>query len=257
MAVFDTAENGRTNLTQQTLDCLLKTVNWHRHRITIVNNASCPESEMAINAFCYRVNGVNEDSAKALHLTENIGTARAINAGWKERKQGEHCIKIDNDVVIHANGWVDEMEDAIKRFPQIGIIGLKRKDLLECTTYPDENFRSHLVQLPHEPVQTWITIEQVRGVMGTCVMVNSALIDRIGYLSQPTVYGFDDSIYSCRSSVAGFVNCFLPHINIDHIDPGGNDYTEWKRRHAGETMRQAEALISEYMNGQRPLYEPA
>ncbi len=256
MCAYDTVENGRTTLTNETLESLYRTVDFNRHRIIIVNNASCEDTKQIIDRFVYRVNEFfSEGQAVAIHLPSNVGTAKAINLGWARRKPGEHCIKIDNDVVIHCIGWVDELEAAIKREPKIGIIGLKRKDLIECTTHDDINWRSTLVQLPHEPGESWIQIEVVRGVMGTCKMVNSSLIDEIGYLYQPTVYGFDDSLYSLRSSMAGFINCFLPHVNIDHIDPGGTDYTTWKQKHAGQTIDLAQRLQAEYLNGLRPLYE--
>lgn len=258
MCCYDTLENKRTTLTSQTLESLYKTVDFNRHKIIIVNNNSCEETKQTIDSFVYRVNEfVCNDAAQAIHLTQNIGTAKAINLGWSKREPGQHCVKIDNDVVIHSKGWVDEMEEAIRRAPHIGIIGLKRKDLIECTTHETPEWRSELWQLPHEPGERWIAIEVVKGVMGTCKMVNSKLIDAIGYLSQPTVYGFDDSIYSCRSSLAGFINCFLPHIEIDHIDLGGDAYTEWKRKHAGQTISYAQQLIAEYQRGVRPLYEPA
>ncbi len=253
MAAYDTVENGRSELTEKTLDSLLQTVDFDRHEIILVSNASCERTERAFMNFQYKAG----ENCQVIFLPENLGTAKAINTGWIRRKDGQHCIKIDNDVVIHSKGWVDELEEAINRMPQIGIIGLKRKDLIECTTFPDPNFRSTMVQLPHEAGQKWIQIEVVKGVMGTCKMINAALLDKIGYLCQPTVYGFDDSLYSCRSTLAGFINCFLPHIEIDHIDPGGTDYTVWKQEHAGETAKLAHQLANDYVNGVRPIYENA
>lgn len=258
MCAYDTVENGRSTLTAQTLESLYKTVDFSRHKIILVNNNSCDATKQLFDSFVYRVNEfLSPDSASAIHLQQNIGTAKAINLGWSKREPGQHCVKIDNDVVIHSKGWADEMEQAIKMMPTIGIIGLKRKDLIENAYHEELEWRSQLIQLPHVHGERWVVIEAVKGVMGTCKMVNSKLIDEIGYLSQPTVYGFDDSIYSCRSSLAGFINCFLPHIEIDHIDPGGDAYTEWKRKHAGDTIVYAQQLIAEYQNGVRPIYEPA
>jgi glycosyltransferase involved in cell wall biosynthesis len=225
-------------------------VDWTKHRLIISINGSTPETSNILLDY-------QEMISQVIVNEGNIGTSKAINKAWKERDLHEHCVKIDDDVVIHHDGWVEEMEEAIRREPKIGIIGLKRKDLIECTTHEDANYRSVLIQLKHEPGEKWMVIERVRGVMGTCKMINYALLDKIGYLSQPTVYGFDDSIYSCRSDLAGFINCFLPHIEIDHIDPGGTDYTKWKQEHAGENMRAANEMISKYLSGERPLYEDA
>jgi hypothetical protein len=50
---------------------------------------------------------------------------------------------------------------------------------------------------------------------------------------------------SVRSKLAGFKNCFLPHIEIDHLDEGGNNYTQWKRDEASYRMKE----FNEMKNG--------
>ncbi len=74
---------------------------------------------------------------------------------------------------------------------------------------------------------------------------------------QPKLYGWDDGLISTRSELAGFINGFLPHIEIDHIDPGGTFYQTWKENHAGETGREAWETEQAYRNGSRPIYEDA
>lgn len=250
MAVYSTEENKKDEQLRKTLQSLWETVDWTKHRLIIsVNGSTEITSEILLD--------YQEMISQVIVNDGNIGTAKAINKAWKERDLHEHCVKIDDDVVIHHDGWLEEMEEAISRETRIGILGLKRKDLIEHTSHPDANYRSILIQLPHEPGQSWIVVERARGIMGTCKMINWQLLDKIGYLYQPSVYGFDDSMYSCRSDLAGFWNCFLPHINIDHIDPGGTNYTKWKQDHAGETIAAAQKIIEQYQTGQRPIYEEA
>ena len=43
MAVHDTVENGRSKYTEKTLRTLLDTVDWHDHRLIIVDNNSCKD----------------------------------------------------------------------------------------------------------------------------------------------------------------------------------------------------------------------
>ena len=101
-----------------------------------------------------------------------------------------------------------------------------------------------------------MVIERVRHVMGTCQMFNSALLDKIGYLYQPRLYGFDDCLAATRSEVAGFYNAFLPHIDIDHIDTGANAaYQGWKEKHSGEDMHLFNSITQAYREGRRPIYE--
>lgn len=243
MAVHDTEENGRTAYTIRTLqESIYPTgiVPW------VIDNGSCDETSRFLRQQerCGRINYVR--------LPENIGTAKAVNIGWTQRKKGQHAIKMDNDVVIHSETWVQEMADLINEVPTIGILGLKRIDLLERPDHPDPFYRSTIATSP-----SGVTIEYVNHVMGTCQMFNGALLDKIGYLYQPRMYGFDDSLAAVRSQVAGYSNAFMPHIRIDHIDTGATPYQGWKEKHAGEDMAEYNRLKDAYRNGSRSIFEPS
>jgi len=97
-------------------------------------------------------------------------------------------------------------------------------------------------------------VEYVNHVMGTCQMYSPELRAKIGYLYQPRLYGFDDSLAAIRCHVAGFKNAFLPHIEIDHIDPGGTAYQDWKHKVSGEDMAEYNRLKHGYQTGQIPIY---
>ena len=254
MAVHDTEENGRSELTRKTLGSISKTVDLSHDRLFIIDNGSFGETKLLLDAYKNTYSG---QQISIITLPENIGTAKAINLAWKERKPGEHCIKMDNDVIINQSDWVDEMEEAIEREPQIGICGLKRKDLWQHPGHPDRMYKSELIMLPHEPGQRWIIAEKTRDIMGTCTMFNSALLDKIGYLFQPSLYGYDDVLASLRSNKAGFINVFLTHINIDHIDPGGTEYIDWKHKESGKVTQEVIKIIDEYIAGTRSIYHEA
>ncbi len=252
VAVFDTAENGRTKYTKETLSSINNTVDLSKHRLIVIDNGSCQETK-----------DILESAKQVMNFTlitnpENVGTAKAINQAWRLREKGEHLIKMDNDVVVHRSGWVDLLEEAISRQPKIGIIGLKRKDLEENPNLPiTDHYKSNLIMLPQQKGQRWIVVEEVKHVMGTCQMYNSALIDKIGGLYQMEgIYGFDDSLASIRCSMAGFMNVFLPSVDIDHIDNGGTDYTEWKKGYAGKHMELFSKVRAEYISGDREIYYP-
>lgn len=261
IAIFDQEGSGRTALTKRTLDSLLKTVDFNDHRLFLIDNGSCDDTKQVIAKFGGNFSPVGTypiERLTVITLDENVGTAKAVNMGFKYRVPGEHCIKMDNDVEIKFTNWVEELEFAIKADPKIGIVGLKRKDLGESPVSEDFHYRTTLRMLPHQSGERWMVFEQVKaGVFGTCTMFNSALMDKIGYLHQPTIYGWDDGLMSTRSTLAGFINGFLPHIELDHIDPGGTEYTEWKAKHASETSMLALRLEEDYRSGKRPIYEDA
>ena len=250
MAIYDTPENYRADMTRQTLESLVKTVDFARHRAVLIVNEATDKTIDAIIAFCQAIG----KSAQVIYLQENIGTARAINKAWLTREPGENAIKMDNDVVIHSAGWVDEMEEAIQADPKIGIIGLKRKDCWENPAHESDFYRSELMMLPHKPGEPWIVVERVNHVIGTCQMYSAELLDKIGYLYQPGLYGWDDVLAAERCKAAGFYSCFLPHFRIDHIDPGATPYQGWKERIAWDGKEDVDRLRDGYKNGTISIY---
>lgn len=248
MVTWDTLENGRSVYTAQSLASLTKTVDFTCHRMVIVDNGSDEESLGMIRSWA-ALTGVS-----VIENGENLGTSVALNKGLRMRMDGEHCIKIDGDMVIHDAGWVDKLEAVIERDSAYGIIGLKRKDLAQSPDAPNPTFRSTLRMLPHEPGQTWIVVEEHHDIIGSCTMFNSALINKIGYSWQIGLYGFEDCLYSIRSVMAGFKNCFLTNIEVDHIDVGGGEYGAKKESWANSAWAEYQTIHTQYQTGERSIY---
>ncbi len=248
MAVYDTAENQRSKFTKVTIESLLETVDFNQHRLIIVDNASCEETKELLRKYSAA------QSIMVITNEVNVGTAKAVNQAWKYREPGEHLIKMDNDVDINYVNWIEELEEAIERDPSIGIIGLKRKDLME-NPFRNDMFKSELRMLPQERGQRWIIVEEVQHVMGTCQMYNYRLIDKIGGMYQMGgIYGFDDTMAAVRAKVAGFKSCFLPHIEIEHIDPGDNPYQKEKEKYALGMMDKFNEEKNLMLTGQKSVY---
>lgn len=241
---YDTIENGRSEYTIQTLLSLHDTVDFDKHRVFIIDNNSCTETKIAISRFAKTAKNVT-----SIKLSENIGTARAINLTLIQRKPYEVCIKMDNDIIVHTAGWADEMEQSLFSDPTIGIIGLKRDDVWQNPNHTDPKYRTTIETLPNGT-----KIEVCDDIMGTCTAFSHRLVDKIGLMSQPSVYGFDDVLYSVRSIAAGFKNAFLPHIKITHLDPGTSDYSEWKRKEAGVNIEEVSNLCQMYQSGKLNYY---
>jgi GT2 family glycosyltransferase len=251
MAIWDTNENERTTLTKECVNNLMETVDYSKHRIYLIDNGSCDYTKSYLESVCAK----SRNQIVVITLPENIGTAKAINKAWQLRNSGENVVKMDNDVVIHSDNWVETLEECVEREPKIGIVGLKRKDCIETPWNPMEWYRSTLRMLPHVQGQRWLIVEDVHHVMGTCQLYNSALIDKIGYLYQMgELYGFDDALASVRAQLAGFITVHYPHILIDHIDPGGDAYAEWKKRSSGLAMGRFNALVNAYKLGYKSIY---
>jgi len=182
IACHDTEDNGRTHYTQETLESLSYTVDLRKHRIVIIDNNSCDETKQYLKEYAADVQCMMDGAIRPVIITlnENVGTARAINFAIQMRQPGEVVCKMDNDVVVHSYGWVEELEQTIAEHPEIGILGLKRDDV-----YGDFTEEGKLL---------WSD-----DVIGTCTAFNPLLLDKVGYLMQPSVYGFDDVLMSVRS----------------------------------------------------------
>jgi GT2 family glycosyltransferase len=252
MCAYSTEENQKDQYLKRTLQSVRETVDFTKHRMMLHVNAFTKETLNIIEEY----SDILED---VIWSDVNIGTAEGINAIWRTRKQGEHAIKMDDDVVIHQSGWVDLMEEICNADKFIGQVGLKRKDCWENPNHENEFYRStlYMQRLKWREVQ----LEKCHHIMGTCVMHSDNLLNELGYMWQPKLYGFDDSLMSLRSELAGFKNVFIPEIDIEHIDEGQTPFQTWKHGEADIYLKQDETgksiyytICQEYKTGIRDIY---
>jgi glycosyltransferase involved in cell wall biosynthesis len=247
MAVYSTEENKKDKCLEKTLASLHKTVDWKKHKIMLSINGYTQTTKDIIYMWGNIIHSVYWNET-------NLGTAEAVNKCWASRTENEHCIKIDDDIVIHYEGWVEELEAVVAIDPKIGQAALKRKDLRQCPQEESEWFKSELVMLPHKAGERWMVVERTLDIMGSCVLHSADLINKVGGLRQFGLYGFEDSLCSIRSRCAGFYNVFLPHIEIDHIDEGGTEYQKWKEKEASLAWQKFLDLAKAYEAGKEDLY---
>lgn len=254
IAIYDTPENGRDQVTQKCLSSLVD-INFLRHRVVLVVNAQTELTAKRIAVF-----QKFSQNIEVIYMSENVGTAKAINKAIALRKPGEYVVKMDNDVTISNKRWPDEMQAAMVRDPKIGILGLKRSDLIQHPNHPDPRYKSVLRFIPDPPVkgQPWVVVEETEDVMGTCTMFSPDLLDKVGFMYQPGLYGYDDVLMCVRSHCAGFVNAFLPNIEIEHHDPQrvASVYDSWKHQQAMYDSREYHRLKTGYESGQIDIYSP-
>jgi GT2 family glycosyltransferase len=249
VAVYDTVENKRSQYTKETFISLNATINPKTTQVVFIDNNSCQETKDLLNS-------IHDDTFHVITNDNNEGTAGAINKGiYTFSKPGDFIVKLDNDVTFGEYGWADNMKRIIELDPEIGILGLKRKDLLDqplSSEYP-----TLMKYINHNLGEKWDfhnVIEEREEILGTCTMYNPLLLEKVGYLYQPTLYGFDDNLMSTRARIAGFYNAFYPCIEIEHIDTGGTSYTEWKKKMANMQFSNIDKIEQEYINGTRPIY---
>ena len=248
MCAYSTEENQKDQYLKRTLQSFRETVDFTKHRMMLHVNAFTKETLNIIEEY----SDILED---VIWSDVNIGTAEGINAIWRHRKPNENGVKADDDVVIVQAGWMDLMDSICEADKWIGQVGLKRKDLIENPNHPDEFYRSKIYDI------AGIKVEQCHHIMGTCVMHSANLLNELGYMWQPKLYGFDDSLMSLRSELAGFKNVFIPEIEIYHIDPGQTPFQTWKHGEADIYLKQDangrsiyHTICEEYRMGIRDIY---
>lgn len=240
MCAYCTEENGKEKYLKQTLESLAATVSWSKHRLFIINNSQYQSAIDWLNEF----NVYGMPNWNIIHSPTNIGTARGINLALELRSPGEYCIKCDDDWTTEHIGWVDELETQMLKRKDLGILGLKRDDIWQSPDNPDPRYKTHMEG----------ELEICEDIMGTCTMYNPVMLDKVGFLNQPNVYGFDDVLISVRSACAGFTNAFLPHIKITNLDIKPTKYTQWKKDEAAVYLDEVSKLCDMYREGKISYY---
>jgi len=193
--------------------------------------------------------------------TDNLGTAKAINSVWKQRSPTQHCMKIDSDVLWPETRWFNRMIEVFDYTDNVGIVALKRADVWERPDHPQLFYRTRIMPITRTDGSTF-TIEISNHTLGTCWLVRASLLNSIGALRQPGLYGFDDSLYCQRAKLKEFVSVFILDVPIIHNDKGegGGDknakYTRWKLNSAGIDMQAFEKMRDAYQSGEVDAYEP-
>ena len=79
--------------TIETLFSLLKTVDFNKHRLIVIDNNSCNDTKQALKDFRYyfmQKNNFLFCNYEVITNDENLGTAKAVNKGIKKRKNKEN-----------------------------------------------------------------------------------------------------------------------------------------------------------------------
>lgn len=240
---------------KRTLLNILHCTNLSDNELFISDNGSCQEMLDFYKKFIESFNDIYPKQNLTVSLNgENLGTSGGLNLGIKNRLPNQYIIKRDDDTIVTDDKWVEKMEECFERFDNLGILGLKRNDLIQHPDHENTAYRTVIKYLKHERGQTWIPIELCDDIIGTCTMFSPKLLDKVGYGFQPSKYGFDDVLWSLRSKIAGFQNAFLPTIPIDHIDTGEGEFVMWKQKHAGEVMEDFCEIAEDYKSGVRDIY---
>jgi GT2 family glycosyltransferase len=275
MPSFITKENDRGWQAMATMRSISRTTDLSKHKLFVVDDNS---EEWAKDIYQEFVE--TDPQGKKVEFIfndSNVGTARSCNKAIAKRLPGQSAIKVDSDVEFLDCDWADRMEDTVARFPRIneeiqrlatpemrdkvrkvpplGVLGCKRIDLVQTPwSHPYDWWHSQTLMVPQKAGEDWLFVELTADVMGTAVMYTSDMLDKTGYMYQPSKYSWDDHLLNMRAEVAGFCCGFVHTVRIRHIDPGTTPYQKWKEKEARITMPEHDRLVAGYKNGTISVY---
>lgn len=206
--------------------------------LTVVDNDSTDGSRD------YLLNLHERGIINQLFLCEkNAGVAIASNLAWGA-VDAPYYIKLDNDVEILRNDWLETLINIAESNAKAGTVG-----------YYIENSR------PESSAKAPSFV--VDRCVGSCILIPKRTHDVLGFWSEDYgIYGIEDSDFSTRVTLAGLQNHYVSFsenvIRHTHeLYSGDHDYDNDIRRVRGLTDEYTAKFYfnsSMYMAGIRPLY---
>lgn len=189
----------RMGMTVQNLDLLLKTTD--DFELYIVDNCSTDDTWDYLQT-------VKDPRIKEIKkFDKNYGLIYALNYTISKRKENQPFINVDQDVSIHTPNWIENCENTLKEFPEIGVLGNVRP------TYFEERSVKYK-ELVRNNVKFWRTGH----LMGCCMYFPSKTLDQLGYFSEE-LYLADIELNARMSILGAWVGyCPANLIMYSHAD---------------------------------------
>jgi N-acetylglucosaminyl-diphospho-decaprenol L-rhamnosyltransferase len=195
--------------------------------------------------------------AHVLSLAENIGFARAGNAGASERPDSNAYLFVNNDAFVHAPGSVGRLLRALDR-PQVGIAvpRLLNEDLtLQPSVVPLRSPAIALVMasglsrfIPNRWQPRWsthwdhATSRAIDASAGTVIAIRSELWHRLGgYVERELMYSEDIDI-CWRTRKAGYAVWFEAQAEFVHLG-NASGKRRWSSAERSELVAQSDASM--------------
>ena len=186
---------------------------------------------------------------KLLRLSRNAGFAAANNIGVSHAG-GRLLLLLNSDVLPARTGWLETMRDFHSATPNIGALGPK-------LLYEDDSIQHAGMYFQLDPsTRFWENQHYYKGfsrslaaanvtrtvpaVTGACLMVERALYDEVGGLSEGYIQGgYEDSDLCLKLIEAGRDNWYIAAAELYHLEAQSfpitlrstNPYNAWLQTH--------------------------
>lgn len=198
------------------------------HEIILVDNGSTDGTPAWL-----RSQAALQNHYTLIENDTNRGFAAGNNQGL-ERARGACCLLLNNDVVV-TPGWLESLLTCAHTRSDIGIVGPVSNYVSGPQQVKTVEYNTETLQglMPFALKHRRLYAGQVRPfwrVVGFCMLIKRAVIDRIGGLDERYGLGnFEDDDFSLRALLAGYrsaiaLDSFVHHFGNRTFVGSGMDY---------------------------------
>lgn len=250
----------RLDYTRQCLESILRRTRFP-YRLSVVDNGSKDGTVPFLQ---------EQHSQGVIHnlylLPENIGVAKAANIAWHAEPGAYATLKLDNDIVVQKDSWLEDMIHVLEHVPNIGILAYN----VEPTSYA-------VSEINGCPVR----IKPKANVGGASALIPRGTCEMLGYWNEEFgLYGEEDADYGARVRLAGLLNVYMEDEDaLFHLPAGkaatiatdtlaaqdgleelqDQDYRTWKdnerKRLVDDPHSAFHRNLAGYVGGWMPLYK--
>ena len=199
------------------------------HEVFVVDNGSAPEKMQPVRK--------SFPQAHWIANAQNKGFAKAANQGL-QTAQGKYCLLLNPDCLV-SQDTVGLLTAAMEENPRVGIAGGRHvfpdgRLQPSARTFPTlwNVFTDQLLLnklFPHSPLFNayrmggWKhdTKREVDQLMGSCLMLRRAMLDRIGCMDERFFLYFEEVDLCRRAKEAGWKIMFFPDPRMQVLHEGG------------------------------------
>lgn len=188
---------GFTSRTVESLRNTLNTPKWH---LVVVDNGSTDGTPQWLRTL---------DWITLIENPANLGFATAANLGIRAADPESDVVLLNNDLLVGAPGWLEELQKVAYSEPRTGIVGSRlidgRGNVLHLGSYmpPIKMYGQQMAGLELD-VNQGAASRAVEGVVFAQAYIRRECLDEVGLMDEDLFAYFEDSEYCLRASRAGW-----------------------------------------------------
>ncbi|MEB3188441.1 MAG: glycosyltransferase [bacterium] len=184
--------------------------------LVVVDNGSTDDTVDYLRAFA-----ASHDNVQLICNDVNRGFAAGCNQGIA-RARGREIVLLNNDTVL-AEGWLEPLMRTIEGDPGVGLVGpcsnyVVGPQLVSDVPYNTRTLDGYAVYVRQRAEQFRGSVRHTNRLIGFCVLVSRAVLDRIGGFDETFGRGnFEDDDLSIRAHLAGFMTLIADDSFVHHV----------------------------------------